>query len=42
MIQVDVITHQMLKELALASGMTMMSYLMKLAYEQKQKEMEKK
>lgn len=35
MIQVDDVTHRMIKELAASEGMTMMAYLMKMAYEAK-------
>ena len=39
MIQLDSIVHQMFKELALENRLTLKAYMMKLAYEQKAKEM---
>ena len=39
MIEVDDVTHRMIKELAARAGMTMRAWLMKLAYEEKAKEM---
>ena len=41
MLQVDAITHQMIKELALKNGLTINAYVMKLAYEEKAKEMKR-
>ena len=38
MIEVDGITHQMIKEMATKAGMTMRARLMKVAYEEKAKE----
>ena len=38
MIEVDDITHQMIKELAVKARMTMKAYLMKMAYEAKAEE----
>jgi len=38
---VDAQTHQMIKELALSHGLTIKAYLMKLAYEEKAKLLEK-
>lgn len=39
MLEVDAITHQMIKELALRSGLTIKGFLMKLAYELKAEEL---
>lgn len=40
MIEVDALVHQMIKELAVKSGLTLKAYMMKIAYEQKAKELE--
>ena len=39
MIEVDAVTHQIFKELAVKSGMTMKGYFMKMAYELKAEEL---
>ena len=39
MIEVDAITHQMIKELAAKARMTMRAFLMQLMYEEKAKEL---
>ncbi len=39
MLEVDVVTHQLIKELAVKAGMTIKAYMMKLAFEKKAEEM---